>query len=122
MTIRSRMRLYNLSIVLGNTDGRFTWFKKGFVETARELSLEELAIFAKLRKMSGDWAADSLRSNGKPIEQVNVDVFTLGVAATGSYLGAEANVSLFKAEGGLRNLGIGVDTGVGIKNDSLNFI
>jgi hypothetical protein len=63
------------------------------------------------------------KSTGKPIEQVNVDVFTASVGVTaGSYLGAEAGVSLFKAEASLfdLNLGVGVDTGAGIKDDSLD--
>ncbi|KAF5001154.1 hypothetical protein FDECE_11051 [Fusarium decemcellulare] len=199
----------DLSMVLGNDDGRFTWSKKGFVESARQTKLEESVIFAELRNNGGDWVTDQFdlqdrivnndgvfqaldvpiilaipksqeevtmkqlgeafqqpdfklqavdqpdgstvfyanasvgsdgvifktytaearasvmhlgKSTGKPIEQVNVDVFTASVGATaGSYLGAEANVSLFKAEASIfdLNLGAGVDTGVGIKDDSL---
>jgi hypothetical protein len=62
------------------------------------------------------------QSTGKPIEDVNVDVFTASVSATaGTYVGVEANVSLVKAEASIfdLNLGIGVDTGFGIKDDSL---
>ncbi|KAF8980009.1 hypothetical protein BGZ46_004772 [Entomortierella lignicola] len=64
-----------------------------------------------------------VQTNGKPIEQVNVDVFTVGVGArTGTYLGAEAGVSLIKAQASIfdLNLGLGVDTGFGIKDDSVD--
>lgn len=63
------------------------------------------------------------QSKGKPIEQVNVDVFTASASATaGTYLGVEAGVSLVKAEASLfdLNLGVGVDTGAGIKDESLD--
>ena len=64
-----------------------------------------------------------VQSKGRPIEQVNVDVFTARASATvGSYIGADAGVSLIKAEGSIfdLNLGIGVDTGAGIKDESLD--
>jgi hypothetical protein len=63
------------------------------------------------------------KSKGKPIEQVSVDVFTVSVGATaGTYMGLEANVSLIKAEASIfdLNLGVGVDTGAGFKDDSLD--
>ncbi|KAJ4163154.1 hypothetical protein NW754_014577 [Fusarium falciforme] len=200
----------DLSMVLGNMEGRLTWSKKGFSQSARGIRLEGSVVFAELHKSNGEWAPDSFdlqnrivnndgafqalevpiilaipkdqeaaamkqlgeafkqpdfklqaveekdgstifygnasvgsqgvifktysaearasvmhlaKSNGKPIEQVNVDVFTAGVGVIGgSYLGAEANVSLFKAEASIfdLNLGVGVDTGVGIKDDSLD--
>jgi len=62
------------------------------------------------------------QSTGNPIEDVNVDVFTASASATaGTYVGVEANVSLVKAEASIfdLNLGLGVDTGLGIKDDSL---
>lgn len=200
----------DLGMVLGNIDGRFTWSKKGFADSARNTRLEQSVVFAELRKINGDWTSDKFdlqndivnndgvfqalqvpiilaipmnqeviameqlgsafqqpdfklqavdepdgatvfyanasvgsqglifktytaearasvmhvaKSNGKPIEQVSVDVFTAGLGATaGSYVGAEANVSLFKAEASIfdLNLGVGVDTGAGIKDDSLD--
>ncbi|KAM5358216.1 hypothetical protein ACJZ2D_015491 [Fusarium nematophilum] len=201
----------DLSMVLGNVDGRFTWSKKGFAESARETRLEESVLFAELRKINGDWAADKFdlqdrianndgvfqaldvpiilaipksqeaftmgqlgnkfqesdfnlraveepdgvtifyanasvsseglifktytaearasvmhlaKSSGKPIEQVSVEVFTADVGVTaGDYVGAEANVSIFKAEASIFDLrlGVGVDTGFGVKDDSLDF-
>lgn len=62
------------------------------------------------------------KSTGKPIEQLSVDVFTAQASASaGAYLGVEAGVSLISAEASIFNLtlGVGLDTGAGIKDDSL---
>ncbi|KAF9570866.1 hypothetical protein EC968_001305 [Mortierella alpina] len=59
---------------------------------------------------------------GKPIRQVDVDVLSVDVSTTvGTYLGADANVSLVKADASIFEvqLGVGVDSGIGIKDDSL---
>jgi hypothetical protein len=74
-----------------------------------------------------------VQSKGKAIEQVNVDVFTAHANATASsinigdrdllvYVGADAGVSLFKAEASIfdLNLGVGVETGAGVKDGSLD--
>lgn len=62
------------------------------------------------------------QTKGKPIRQVSVDVLRIDTSTTvGTYLGADANVSLVKAEASMFEvqLGVGVDTGFGIKDDSL---
>ncbi|KAG0337810.1 hypothetical protein BG005_003932 [Podila minutissima] len=59
-------------------------------------------------------------SNGKPNEHISADVFTAGVSVTtGTYMGVEANVSLFKAKASFLdfNLSVGIGTGTGIKDD-----
>ncbi|KAI1310681.1 hypothetical protein F5Y03DRAFT_403059 [Xylaria venustula] len=62
------------------------------------------------------------KSNGHPISQVSADVLTVGVNGTlgTSFAGFEANVCLFKAEASIFDLtlGLGVDSGSGIKDDS----
>ncbi|KAK5809322.1 hypothetical protein F5H01DRAFT_348987 [Linnemannia elongata] len=63
------------------------------------------------------------QSKGRPIKQVNVDVLSIDTSTTvGTYVGADANVSLLKAEASMFQvqLGVGVDTGIGIKDDSLS--
>ncbi|KAF9200881.1 hypothetical protein BGZ49_008879 [Haplosporangium sp. Z 27] len=200
----------DLSLFIGNDDGKFSWYKKNFQESARGIKLNGSVLSAELRKVDGSWVSDSfdlkdtimnndgvfqavdvpvvlaipyeqesivysqleeacalpdfkiqavddvdgtttfhanasvgtdgivfktltaearasvlhlVQTNGKPIEQVNVDVFTVGVGATtGTYLGAEAGVSLIKAQASIfdLNLGLGVDTGFGIKDDSVD--
>ncbi|KAG0001778.1 hypothetical protein BGZ80_008532 [Entomortierella chlamydospora] len=70
-------------------------------------------------------ARDSLmhlvKSSGKPIEQVNVDVGTIAFGGSvGAYTGVEAGVSLIKAQASCfdLNLGYGVDTGIGYRDGS----
>ncbi|OAQ23793.1 hypothetical protein K457DRAFT_50443, partial [Linnemannia elongata AG-77] len=63
------------------------------------------------------------QSKGRPIKQVNVDVLSIDTSTTvGTYVGADANVSLLKADVSMFQvqLGVGVDTGIGIKDDSLS--
>ncbi|KAF9137262.1 hypothetical protein BGX30_010404 [Mortierella sp. GBA39] len=62
------------------------------------------------------------QSKGKKIEQVNFDVLRADASATvGTYVGVDANVSLVKAQASIfdAQIGLGVDTGVGIKDDSV---
>ncbi|KAG9063304.1 hypothetical protein KI688_004186 [Linnemannia hyalina] len=59
---------------------------------------------------------------GKKIQQVRLDVLGADASATvGTYLGVDANVSLMKAQASIfdAQIGLGVDTGVGIKDDSV---
>jgi hypothetical protein len=71
-------------------------------------------------------------SKGRKIEQVNVDVLTAhaGFTMTGVtdgrdgfpvFIGVDANLSLFKAQASIfdLNLGLGVETGLGIKDGSV---
>ncbi|KAF9537297.1 hypothetical protein EC957_008497 [Mortierella hygrophila] len=64
----------------------------------------------------------TVQSKGKKIEQVQFDVLGADAGATvGTYLGVDANVSLVKAQASIfdAQLGLGVDTGVGIKDESV---
>ncbi|KAL9094081.1 MAG: hypothetical protein Q9165_003496 [Trypethelium subeluteriae] len=74
-----------------------------------------------------------VQSKGRPIERVSADVFSARVGAEVSYIGTppnavatyagvNANLSLFKTEASVfdLNLGLGVETGVGVKNGSLD--
>jgi hypothetical protein len=205
-----RDALIDLDMFLGNVDGKFTWNKKNFGDSARNIELHGSILSAELKAHDGSWPKSEFelrdlllnndgafqaievpillaipagqehellaqlkealskpdfelkavdepegatvfyanatvgengtlfktvtaearasvmhlaKSTGKPIEQVNVDVFTASVGATaGTYVGVEANVSLVKAEASIFDLtlGIGVDTGLGIKDDSLD--
>ncbi|KAI1267790.1 hypothetical protein F5Y18DRAFT_271099 [Xylariaceae sp. FL1019] len=62
------------------------------------------------------------KSDGHPITQVSADVLTAGVNGSLGlfYAGFEANACLFKAEASIFDLtlGLGVDSGAGIKDDS----
>lgn len=69
------------------------------------------------------------QKNGHPIGQINVDTLVAGASATTTvvegmaiYAGADAGVSLFKGSASLfdLNLGVGVETGAGIKDGSLD--
>lgn len=75
----------------------------------------------------------TVQSSGRPIEQVNVDVFSayagaevqyveIGGEKFGTYAGVGAELNLFKADASVFDLklGIGVETGAGIKNGSLD--
>jgi len=68
-------------------------------------------------------------TKGKPIEQVNVDVFTAHSGVTTAmiegqpvYAGFEAGVSLVQAQASIfdLNLGVGIESGVGLKDGSLD--
>lgn len=69
------------------------------------------------------------QKKGHPIGQVNIDTFVASANATTSsiagmavYAGADAGVSLFKGSASIfnLNLGVGVETGAGIKDGSLD--
>lgn len=69
------------------------------------------------------------QKNGHPITQVNIDTFVADANATTTmvgtmpiYAGVDAGVSIFKGSASLfdLNLGVGVDTGAGIKDGSLD--
>ncbi|ETN44554.1 uncharacterized protein HMPREF1541_10224 [Cyphellophora europaea CBS 101466] len=74
-----------------------------------------------------------VQEKGRAIERVNVDVFSanasaelsyidLGDGPIATYVGADAKLSLFKAEASVFDLelGVGVETGAGIKNGSID--
>ncbi len=69
------------------------------------------------------------KKNGHPATQVNIDTFVIDANATTTtigdyavYAGADAGVSIFKGSASVfdLNLGVGVETGIGIKDGSLD--
>ena len=89
------------------------------------------------KTLTGEASASMMhlvQSKGKKIEQVNVDVFTAqaGFTMTGVtdgtdggfpvYIGADASLNLFKAQASVfdLNLGVGVETGLGLKDGSID--
>ncbi|KAF9987714.1 hypothetical protein BGZ65_002228 [Modicella reniformis] len=62
------------------------------------------------------------QSKGRQIEQVNLDLLSADASATvGTYMGVDANVTLMKTQASIfdAQIGLGVDTGFGIKDDSV---
>ncbi|KAF9177428.1 hypothetical protein BGZ51_008769 [Haplosporangium sp. Z 767] len=172
----------DLNMFLGNIDGKFTWERKDFQGSAREIKLKESVLSAELCKIDGSWVSDSfdlrdvIMNNDGVFQAVNVPIIlaipddqqnivlkqleqqfanpdfrlqavdepdgstifytiwqadragqcrllTAEVGATvGTYVGAEANVSLIKAKASIfdLNLGVGVDSGIGIRDDSFD--
>ena len=76
----------------------------------------------------------TLQSKGRPVEQVSFDVLAASVGTDvgyldmgnglkfGTYAGAGAELNLFKADASVFDvkLGVGVQTGAGIKNGSID--
>lgn len=75
----------------------------------------------------------TVQSKGRPVEQVSADVFSAYAGASveyiqigeykfGTYAGAGAELNLFKADASVFDLklGVGVETGAGIRNGSLD--
>ncbi|KAJ7112713.1 hypothetical protein C8R44DRAFT_932637, partial [Mycena epipterygia] len=61
--------------------------------------------------------------NGTPLEQVEFDVLAPKVSAQfGSYVGADAAINLISGRASIfdATLGIGVSTGAGIRDDSID--
>jgi len=109
--------------VVEEKDGAQLWYTNATVEG------DKMLIF---KTYTADATASFMhvaQQKGTPIEQVSVDVFAASASATVSttadvptYAGVDARLSLVKAKAGIfdLDLGVGVETGAGIKNGSLD--
>ncbi|KAF9920424.1 hypothetical protein BGZ65_011275, partial [Modicella reniformis] len=68
----------DLNLFLGNIDGKFTWDKRHFQESARGTKLKESVLSAELCKINGSWVLDSfdlrdvIMNNDGVFQAVNV--------------------------------------------------
>lgn len=97
--------------VFEEPDGATTFYINGSVHTDGVL----------LKSVTAETRASLMHISGK--HGVDVEVLTVGTSVSvGSYTGFEVGVSLFKggAAGFEIDLGVGLDTGIGIKDDSFS--
>jgi len=110
--------------VVEEKDGAQLWYANAKVEEASELRI--------FKTYTADATASFMhvaQQKGAPIEQVSVDVFTASASATlgetadiTTYAGVDARLSLVKAKASIfdLDLGVGLETGAGIKNGSVD--
>lgn len=110
--------------VVEEKDGAQLWYANAKVEEA-----SKMCIFKTYTADATTSFMHVAQQKGTPIEQVSVDVFTAGASATlgmtgdfTTYAGVDARLSLVKAQASIfdLDLGVGVETGVGIKNGSFD--